>query len=80
MAGLKAIKTKIRSIEKTQKVTKAMEAVSAAKMRKAQQAAFAGRGYARAAVSILARLSGSKQALRNMHLLKRAPLQRALYI
>lgn len=61
MAGLKAIKTKIRSIEKTQKVTKAMEAVSAAKMRKAQQAAIASRAYARAATSILSRISGTGQ-------------------
>ena len=59
MAGLKAIKTKIRSVEKTQTVTKAMEAVSAAKMRKAQSSALAGRAYARAAVSVLARVSGS---------------------
>ncbi len=59
MAGLKAIKTKIRSVEKTQTVTKAMEAVSAAKMRKAQAVALSGRAYARAAVAILARVSGS---------------------
>ena len=39
-----------------------MEAVSAAKMRKTQQAAFQGRAYARAALSILARLSGSTEA------------------
>ena len=64
MAGLKTIKTKIRSIEKTQTVTKAMEAVSAAKMRKAQTTAIAGRAYARAAVSILSRVSGSS-ALKN---------------
>jgi F0F1-type ATP synthase gamma subunit len=37
-----------------------MEAVSAAKMRKAQQKALAGRAYARAAVSILARVLGSR--------------------
>ena len=59
MAGLKAIKTKIRSVEKTQTVTKAMEAVSAAKMRKAQTIALSGRAYARAAVAVLARVSGS---------------------
>src|ERR1700690_3673120 len=63
MAGLKAIKIKIRSIEKTQKVTKAMEAVSASKMRKAQARALAGRAYARAAVSILARVSGSQELI-----------------
>ncbi|MEK7612947.1 MAG: ATP synthase F1 subunit gamma [Patescibacteria group bacterium] len=61
MAALKQIKTKIRSVEKTQKVTKAMEAVSAAKMRKAQNRALGGRAYARAAVSVLARVSGSKE-------------------
>src|SRR6185369_8701237 len=61
MAGLKAIKLKIRSVEKTRKVTKAMEAVSAAKMRKAQLRALAGRAYARAAVSILSRVSGSRE-------------------
>lgn len=60
MAGLKQIKSQIRSYEKTQTVTKAMEAVSAAKMRKAQLAALAGRPYAQAAVSILARVSGSR--------------------
>lgn len=40
-------------------VTRAMEAVSAVKMRKTQATAFAGRPYARAALSILARLSGA---------------------
>ena len=60
MAGLKQIKSKIRSVEKTQTVTKAMEAVSAAKMRKAQLTALSGRPYALAAASILARLSGSQ--------------------
>ena len=40
MAGLKQIKTKIRSVEKSRQVTKAMEAVSAAKMRKSQTAVF----------------------------------------
>ena len=61
MAGLKAIKIKIRSIEKTGTVTKAMEAVSAAKMRRAQGVALRGRAYARAAVSILARVSGARE-------------------
>ena len=63
MAALKAIKTKIRSVGKTRTVTKAMEAVSAAKMRKAQQRALAGRSYARAATATLARVSGSRELL-----------------
>lgn len=61
--SLKTIKGKIRSIEKTQTVTKAMEAVSAAKMRKAQERALSLRPYARSAFSILSRLSGSIDAL-----------------
>jgi F-type H+-transporting ATPase subunit gamma len=61
MAALKSIKLKIRSIEKTRKVTKAMEAVSAVKMRRSQQKALSGRAYARAAVSILARISGARE-------------------
>lgn len=59
MAALKQIKAKIRSTDKTRKVTRAMEAVSAVKMRKSQSAALAGRPYARAALSILKRVSGS---------------------
>ncbi|HEX8946923.1 MAG TPA: ATP synthase F1 subunit gamma [Candidatus Paceibacterota bacterium] len=57
--ALKDIKSKIQATQRTHKVTKAMEAVSAVKMRKTQQAALAGRPYARAALSILARLAGS---------------------
>lgn len=79
MAGLKQIKSKIKSVEKTQKVTKAMEAVSAAKMRKSQHKALAGRAYARAAVSILARLSGS-QVLKNHPLTQGNAASHTLYI
>lgn len=57
--ALKDIKSKIKATERTHKVTRAMEAVSAVKMRKTQEAALAGRPYARAALAILARLSGS---------------------
>ena len=79
MAGLKQIKSKIRSTEKTRKVTKAMEAVSAAKMRKAQNRALAGRAYARAAASILARVAGSQELARSP-LTQRRTVKRALYI
>ncbi|HWU24425.1 MAG TPA: ATP synthase F1 subunit gamma [Candidatus Paceibacterota bacterium] len=57
--ALKDIKAKIGATKRMNTVTRAMEAVSAAKMRKTQEAAFRGRAYARAALSILARLSGS---------------------
>jgi F-type H+-transporting ATPase subunit gamma len=58
--ALKEIKTKIKATERMHKVTRAMESVSAVKMRKTQAAALAGRAYARAALSILSRLSGTR--------------------
>jgi F-type H+-transporting ATPase subunit gamma len=63
--ALKDIKSKIKATERTHKVTRAMEAVSAVKMRKTQSTAIAGRAYARAALSILARLSGSADIARH---------------
>jgi F-type H+-transporting ATPase subunit gamma len=79
MANLKNIKTKIRSIEKSRQVTKAMEAVSAAKMRKAQVRALSGRAYARAAAGILARVSGTRQ-MQTHSLTATRPIKKALYI
>lgn len=63
--ALKDIKTKIKATERTHKVTRAMEAVSAVKMRKTQTAALTGRAYARAALSILTRLSGTEDVKRH---------------
>ena len=79
MAGLKQIKSQIRSTDKTRTVTKAMEAVSAAKMRKAQAKAIAGRAYARAAAMVLARVSGSR-AMTNHPLATWREPKRALYV
>jgi len=59
MANLKALKTKRQSIIKTRKVTRAMEAVSAVKMRKAQESALGGRAYANGALRILRNLSNT---------------------
>lgn len=58
--ALKDIKTKIKATERMHKVTRAMEAVSAVKMRKTQAAALSGRAYARAALAILTRLAGTR--------------------
>ncbi len=46
MSGTKEIRTKIKSVKNTQKITKAMEMVAASKMRKAQDRMEAGRPYA----------------------------------
>jgi len=61
--ALKAIKNKIKSIQRTSKVTKAMEAVSAVKMRKSQERALNGRTYAEAALRILERVSHVRDAM-----------------
>ena len=58
--ALKDIKTKIQATLRTHKVTRAMEAVSAVKMRKTQASALAGRPYARAALSVLTRVAGTE--------------------
>ncbi len=65
MAGLKQIKAQIKSTDRTRKVTKAMEAVSAVKMRKSQERALAGRPYAHAALSILSRVSPSLKQIQH---------------
>ena len=57
--ALKDIKSKILATKRMNTVTRAMEAVSAVKMRKTQEAAFAGRAYARSALAILTRLAGT---------------------
>jgi len=69
--ALKQVKNKIVSTQKTGKVTKAMESVSAVKMRKSQERAFAGRPYVHAAMRILQRLSESQDGLSHPLAIKR---------
>ncbi len=57
--SLKSIKNKIKAVQKTRQVTKAMESVSAVKMRKSQNQALSARFYAFGALSILKRISAS---------------------
>lgn len=56
MAGIKEIRTKIKSVQNTSKITKAMEMVAASKMRKAQERMRAGRPYAEKVREIAAHL------------------------
>lgn len=57
MAGIKEIRTRIVSVQNTQKITSAMKLVSAAKLRKAQQAVQQMRPYANKLSEILTNLS-----------------------
>ena len=52
MPGTKEIRLKIKSVQNTRKITKAMEMVAASKMKKAQERMRAGRPYARRILSI----------------------------
>ncbi len=57
MAGGKEIRTKIKSIQNTQKITKAMEMVAASKMRRAQARMQAARPYAQKMRNVVAHLA-----------------------
>ena len=57
MASLKALKLRIGSVKSTQKITKAMKMVAAAKLRRAQEAAVAGRPYAERLEGVVASLA-----------------------
>lgn len=63
--ALKQIKNKIISTKKTGQVTKAMESVSAVKMRKSQERAFQGRPYVHAALRILGRLAKADHGMQH---------------
>ncbi|RGP39124.1 F0F1 ATP synthase subunit gamma [Pseudotabrizicola alkalilacus] len=59
MPSLKDLKNKIASVKNTRKITKAMQMVSAAKLRRAQEAAEAARPYAERMNAVMAGLSAS---------------------
>jgi F-type H+-transporting ATPase subunit gamma len=58
MPSLKDLRNRIASVKATQKITKAMQMVAAAKLRRAQSAAEAARPYAERMESVLANLAG----------------------
>src|SRR5437762_2299617 len=57
MPSTRDIRRRIKSVKNTAQITKAMQMVAAAKMRKAQQAALSGRPYARLMNHVLAQVS-----------------------
>jgi F-type H+-transporting ATPase subunit gamma len=59
MPSLKAIRKRISSVRNTQKITKAMKMVSAAKLRRAQAAVLAARPYAQKLTELLQGVAGS---------------------
>ena len=59
MASVKEMRTRITSVKSTQKITKALQMVAAAKLRRAQIAAEAARPYARRMAGVIANLAQS---------------------
>lgn len=71
MAGSKEIRTKIKSVENTRKITRAMEMVAASKMRKAQDRMRAARPYAEKIRQVAAHLSRANPEYKHPFLIKR---------
>ena len=59
MASLKDLRNRIASVKATQKITKAMQMVAAAKLRRAQEAAEAARPYSQRMGAVLANIAGA---------------------
>jgi F-type H+-transporting ATPase subunit gamma len=71
MAGSKEIRTKIKSVQNTRKITKAMEMVAASKMRKAQERMRQSRPYGDKIRNIAAHLAQANPEYRHPFLVKR---------
>lgn len=76
MAGGKEIKTKITSVQNTQKITKAMEMVAASKMRRAQDQMLATRPYAQKIATVVSHVASSHPEYKHPYLTER-PIKRA---
>ena len=80
MSGAKEIRSKIKSIQNTQKITKAMEMVAASKMRKAQDRMHASRPYAEKIRNVLAHLAQANPEYKHPYLFEREEVRRVGYI
>lgn len=79
MASTIALKQRIKSIKGTRQITKAMQLVSASKLRRAQEYALASRAYADLANELLARLSGIRE-VEQQPLFKKRTVKDRMYI
>ena len=76
MAGEKEIRSKIKSVTNTRKITKAMEMVAASKMRKAQDRMQAARPYAAKIHNVIGHLAMASSQYPHPYLLKREQVRR----
>jgi F-type H+-transporting ATPase subunit gamma len=75
MAGSKEIRTKIKSVENTRKITKAMEMVAASKMRKAQDRMTSARPYAEKIRAVAAHLSHAQSEYKHPFIVQREKIK-----
>jgi F-type H+-transporting ATPase subunit gamma len=80
MAGAREIRTKIKSVANTRKVTRALEMVSASKIRKAQELMRASRPYAKAMRQVIGHLAKANSEYKHPFLIERAEVKRVGYI
>ena len=80
MAGGREIKTKIKSVQNTRKVTRALEMVSASKIRKAQERMKASRPYARAMRQVIGHLAQANSEFQHPYLVERKEIRRVGYV
>jgi F-type H+-transporting ATPase subunit gamma len=76
MPGTKEIRVKIRSVQNTRKITKAMEMVAASKMRRAQERMRAARPYAERIRNVAAHISHANPEYRHPFLVSRDSVKR----
>ena len=76
MAGSKEIRNKIKSVQSTRKITKAMEMVAASKMKKAQDRMRAARPYVERVFNIAMHISKANTEYKHPFLVKRATVRR----
>lgn len=81
MAGqLKEVRNRIKSVESTQQITKAMKMVSAAKLRRAQDAIVQMRPYAKKLQEMLSNIVSSSEGESGMPLAAQRPIEKVLLI
>src|SRR5215210_199050 len=76
MPGSKEIRTKIKSVQNTRKITKAMEMVAASKMRRAQERMRAARPYGEKIRNVAAHISHANPEYRHPFLIERDTVKR----
>lgn len=81
MAGqLKEVRNRIKSVQSTQQITKAMKMVSAAKLRRAQDAIIQMRPYAKKLQEVLSNIVSNSDGIVNIKLAEERTIEKVLFI